>query len=89
MDQAGASFEEASAQLSPAYGYFKIERKLKSIFSGYPTIDETLWSYEKDTRLGLIDFRRWANTRLAPYDFDDETQSECPLSEEAYCPSPF
>ncbi|MDR2337512.1 MAG: hypothetical protein LBE20_02555 [Deltaproteobacteria bacterium] len=39
------SDELIKKQLALKYGYFKIERKLKSFIMGCPTIDQTIWDY--------------------------------------------
>lgn len=59
MEKDGISFEEAMKQLSPKYGYFYLERKLKSKIQGHPTIDNVLWRYGEAQEKEKITFREW------------------------------
>lgn len=59
MDRDGVSFEEAIKQLSAKYGYFYLERKLKSKIQGHPTIDNVLWRYGEAQKKEKISFRDW------------------------------
>ena len=59
MDRDGVSFDEAMKQLSAKYGYFYLERKLKSKIQGHPTIDNVLWRYGEAQEKEKITFREW------------------------------
>ena len=59
MERDGVSFEEAEKQLSARFGYFYLERKLKSTIQGHPTLDNLLWRYGEYKRKDDISFRTW------------------------------
>ncbi|MCB0322418.1 MAG: dual specificity protein phosphatase family protein [Bdellovibrionales bacterium] len=79
LEREGATFQTAARQLSPRYGYFRAERRLKAYVSGYRTIDEMIWDYGQAHSLTARSFREWAEDTLEPYDTEDSLQSECPL----------
>jgi uncharacterized protein (TIGR01244 family) len=60
MEKEGVPFEEAIKQLSPKYGFFAAERRLKSVISGRPTIDNILWRYGEFLKNNPgVTFRGW------------------------------
>ncbi len=81
LEQESASLAFAEKQLSPRYGFFYFERKLKSYFEGRATIDELLWQYQRAVHSRQARFSSWALDALAPYDADDEMQNQCSVEE--------
>lgn len=64
MERDGASFDEAMKQLSAKYGYFYLERQLKSKIQGHPTIDNVLWRYGEALKRENISFRKWVESGM-------------------------
>lgn len=66
MEKLGVPYEEAALQLSSRYGFISSERKLKSYFSGKPTIDNVIWrygnAYKQDPNLT---FRAWVERGMS------------------------
>lgn len=60
MTKKNVRADEAARQLSPRYGFFSWERKLKTWTSGYPTVDEIIWNFEKQPEHEPRQFRDWA-----------------------------
>lgn len=59
LDKEGATVTEASEQLSPKYGFFKLERKLKSFLKGKETIDNAFEHYAEAKGKNGLSFRAW------------------------------
>jgi protein tyrosine phosphatase (PTP) superfamily phosphohydrolase (DUF442 family) len=65
MEKQGMSYQEAISQLSPKYGFIASERKLKSYFSGRPTIDNVIWRYGKARENNPeLTFRAWVEAGM-------------------------
>lgn len=64
MEREGATLKTASEQLSVRYGYFRLERIIKSLMMGVPTIDTLLLDYGNYHAGPQISFRQWAANEL-------------------------
>lgn len=62
VEKEGVPVDVAAEQLSPAFGFFRSERALKSFIQGHPTIDNVFWSYQERARLHPITFREWVES---------------------------
>jgi protein tyrosine phosphatase (PTP) superfamily phosphohydrolase (DUF442 family) len=54
----------AVKQLSPMYGFFKIERWFRAVVNGEPTLDDLIWRYRKENILEQRSFRHWVKEQL-------------------------
>jgi len=77
LEQEGADLSLAKEQLSPKFGFFRIERRLKSLLERSQTIDQVLWDYQKQGGSSGLRFSSWALSSLAPYDSRDDLQNKC------------
>lgn len=59
MVKLGVPLDVAREQLSLKYGFVSIERKLKGLFQGYPTIDHLLAEFEVSGASRGLGFREW------------------------------
>lgn len=50
----------ASQQLSAHYGHVPLERRIKALVSGKPTIDTMLTHYVSDASVSSVSFEQWA-----------------------------
>ena len=64
LEMEGGSPAQAREQLSAYFGYFPLERKLKTWMQGHPTLDDMLFRYLKDTKRESISLRDWVNREL-------------------------
>lgn len=64
LDQKGASPSEAAQQVSAYYGHVPLERRIKSLISGQPTIDTMLTSYVASASETPVAFAQWAEKNL-------------------------
>lgn len=69
LEKEGKSKEEAAAQFSPRYGFFRWERMVKSMVRGKPTLDTLIWRYIDD-KLASVSFREWLHKNSAQIDLD-------------------
>ncbi len=54
----------ASQQLSAHYGHVPLERRIKALVSGKPTIDTMLTHYVSDASVSSVSFEQWAEKNL-------------------------
>ncbi len=75
MEQEGRTPEEAKAQLSSAFGYYPLERKLKAWKQGFPTLDSIIFRYVEASKKETISFREWVKRELPKEEALPENQS--------------
>jgi len=63
LQHQGGDRTQAIAQLSPRYGFFRFERRLKSLLKGAPTLDDLIWYYVKEAQQSQS-FRDWVNKNI-------------------------
>ena len=65
LDREHYTYEQAMEQLTARYGFFEIERKIKTLWQGKPTLDRVMTEYHSDATEGKsLSFRDWLQAEL-------------------------
>lgn len=68
LDKEHASLDRAYDQISIRYGFFSVERRLKSFFQGQPTLDALLGEYDIASAAAPQTFRQWIESEVDKHD---------------------